>query len=120
VGGKITCFLQHDKHRVFFNALLTSLAQLGVDDSHAFRNGDLLGNSLFFGSATAEVLSRNYGNNASWNLDYAHSPTPSSWQLRSATSTDGGDNNGGSGIFSLFSRGGDANQTSHRTILSGY
>jgi hypothetical protein len=92
--------------------------QLGVNSDSAIYNGGLAGNSLFFGTATAEVVSVAVYNGG-WNGDRAQ-PPESAWPwFRNGGGADAG---AAAGIVTFYRHSGGAGNTYGygRTILSGY
>jgi hypothetical protein len=91
-----------------------------VNSESAIYNGGLANNNKFFGSATAEVVSRavTYGG---WNTNRTYSVRSSyPWQFRGGSAE-----SARTGLFTFrHAQGGENNDgnltTSHRTILSGY
>jgi hypothetical protein len=96
-----------------------AVTQLGVNSWTAIYSGGLANKPAFFGSGTAEVVSRAIMNLGGWNNDYAGSMYSSGpWHSRGGfydvdTSS--------IGIYAFIRSGGGIDSTtSHRTILSGY
>jgi uncharacterized protein YyaL (SSP411 family) len=97
-------------------------AQLGVNGKDAVVNGGLAGNAKFFGTATAEVVTRaavDTYNSGGWNGDYAntvHSTLP--WFTRGGHVQD----HVGAGLFAFLNNFSNTPEYrfGHRTILSGY
>jgi hypothetical protein len=89
-----------------------------VNNVSAITNGALADNPRFFGSATAEVISR-ASIDGGWNGDRQYSiysDTP--WLIGGGRSSLGTTT---AGVFSIHGAAGGVNQhASHRTILSGY
>jgi hypothetical protein len=92
-----------------------------VNATNAINIGGLAGNSLFFGGATAEILTTS-AYLGGWNGDRNNSIFYSlPWFMRGNASDAGAA--GGVFAFSDYASaggGGVVFQTSHRTILSGY
>ena len=92
--------------------------QLGVNSGNAMILGGLTNKPRFFGSATAEVISQASAGAGGWNGNSAHSLiSGGSWQLRSATPTQG---SAGGALRSGTHSGAMREDMSHRTILLGY
>jgi hypothetical protein len=88
-----------------------------VNDIAAIRNGGLAGNSKFFGSATAEIISTAV-TNGSWNGDRSESmQSTAPWPALGGQAPNG--TQAGSFAFARET-GGVFDYMGHRTILSGY
>ena len=95
------------------------LGVIGVNSNTAIWRGGLANNSLFFGTATAEIVSTNTaGHSNGWNGDRASTmDSTQPWHSRGSQLDFSVD----AGTFSFFrSVGGALEYISHRTILLGY
>jgi hypothetical protein len=89
-----------------------------VDNRYAIVNGALANNSVFFGSATAEISAAPTTIVGGWNSDNSGAPNLSApWNIRGGYP----DISSNTGLFAYLDRTGNAiNYHGHRTILSGY
>jgi hypothetical protein len=104
--------------RVLFNALLTSLTQLGVNGNQALAEGGLVGKIQFLGASTAEVVSVNNVESGGWDNGVSRSTYSSlAWTSRGGQVLNGRN----AGHLALGRENGSGYEyVSHRTILSGY